>query len=1332
MVFIGVRFHESRETVKAKIITKVIAKESDLLLSVVKNGVAKLLKREGKDPTDKAVDAAIKRIESITTNTTDPGACDLLDFIGEPDSTLKALNGADTPILTDGIDILLPKEIIDVDVSTEPLQKKQKTCAFAAMMGKNDKCVKYLQYVEDLDKEQHIDEQIKQMMYGYLEDIGLGYRDDKQEAKLKSNTTKIKQVLCFVQNYWKVLLRAEFPHLPAGSDIDFSSSKFISELTTMTRMGSKKPPQISSSVISDNITVMSNLRWSDFAVPVFKDALVIVRDEINLICALLQRHKDSLDGKCSSMRQHRSTPTPGKKSHRGTVAAFEKSLNLVQLDDNEFHVVIDSAKKRNRPKGRLGGFAACVAAAIKKVFSDLRHKEDYSPTFLSDEEIGLNNYAELEGFDVVNAATRANWRAKFRRELNYGIESMMIHVYGKLNPGTNDPDSLFVWKVPFIHNAQHAGRVAKAINECKEMAPKKMSLEAMKHTDTILKGITDLSAEARAAVRNFLYLGDPDPDDKIADEYVDFVLHIAAGNPVEESMLRDRRQGNSRGGKGIDATTYQPFWDCCKEVLLPEARVEERRHSDTMYASAAHSIPNLVKQVTDLLTEKVSSGKLEKMPPIPSLEWVRLQFIPNNSFAKIAAKFTGHLGVMRGVQSRTLRKEHIDQHWVNAFVRYHLEWMVELKGSGFGEIAFFGQDDKSKIPIGDEVHVSTGVRANNKGIVPANANNLKALDHDFCLGKGIASVTLFSNIPSSIAGSFFVGGEEGEGQIFVTCRDAVFDGSEIFDHCAQLIDVVRSRGVTPTVLVLQTDGGPDHSLKRVAVKLALLALFRKLDIDRLIVLRCAPNGSAANFVERSMSVLNLPLAHASLKRAGVPEWARRLFSSCNSMKQLRDAAAKVDKEREDAAKSIPTLRARLNAAELYALVPECADKIFEGVEEASGEGKKRVVDLIRSMAGLTHNAATDVAGAIALPSGRVQVVHNETLQISVLQSKLKAAEEIASRNLEEEWSRSMSAPLNDISRRFSDLTTGGRPVVVRDRVPREDVELLYEELKKIDSHYNSNCTNKEHLSTVPLLTDFFKVHAVTTPYSLDLIKCSNNSCCGDLKTPEQFRDLALQRQPTPIMNPKRKKHFYSRREAIGMFSGNDAALTDFSDLPSYKNEGEKTKAQRDQEMTKVLKLKSWDGKKVRSIVSCFHCGKRRCIYSPTDEKYYSGSTALQQELESVSHRYSCGDLIFEDGSEMSKVIVQKLNLTCETQIEKGYYHNEDRSLKLKPICIHCGESGTAGSFLLGQKELRERNLTGGFKCFPICVECHGSGKKVVKGKTKDQLAARAERSNATN
>lgn len=190
--------------------------------------------------TDDALDAAIGRIETITADASDPGACNLVEFLHEGD-TLKDLHSDSTPIITKGIYILLPDEninvdVINVDLPTEPAKKKQKTCAFKAMMGKDYKFVEYLRYETDLDEEACIDTQILHYLYDYLEEIKLGYRDEKQKNKLMTNIQKIKNTLCFVLKYWKVLLRAEFPTLP---DNQFSSSKFISALTGMKRMGTK-------------------------------------------------------------------------------------------------------------------------------------------------------------------------------------------------------------------------------------------------------------------------------------------------------------------------------------------------------------------------------------------------------------------------------------------------------------------------------------------------------------------------------------------------------------------------------------------------------------------------------------------------------------------------------------------------------------------------------------------------------------------------------------------------------------------------------------------------------------------------------------------------------------------------------------------------------------------------------------------------------------------------------------------------------------------------------------------------------------------------------------
>ncbi len=93
---------------------------------------------------------------------------------------------------------------------------------------------------------------------------------------------------------------------------------------------------------------------------------------------------------------------------------------------------------------------------------------------------------------------------------------------------------------------------------------------------------------------------------------------------------------------------------------------------------------------------------------------------------------------------------------------------------------------------------------------------------------------------------------------------------------------------------------------------------------------------------------------------------------------------------------------------------------------------------------------------------------------------------------------------------------------------------------------------------------------------------------------------------------------------------------------------------------------------------------------------------------------------------MSKVLVQKRNLTCESPIEKGYYNKDDRRLKFDAICIHCGELGSS-PFLLKTEQLRERCVSDGYQCLPICSSCLEIGKIIVNiGKT-DQVQAKKEK-----
>ena len=67
-------------------------------------------------------------------------------------------------------------------------------------------------------------------------------------------------------------------------------------------------------------------------------------------------------------------------------------------------------------------------------------------------------------------------------------------------------------------------------------------------------------------------------------------------------------------------------------------------------------------------------------------------------------------------------------------------------------------------------------------------------------------------------------------------------------------------------MVIFTDGGSEHRVNLDSVKIPLILLFKKLNLDFLLAFRTAPNNSWTNYVERVMSTLNLALQNVALAR----------------------------------------------------------------------------------------------------------------------------------------------------------------------------------------------------------------------------------------------------------------------------------------------------------------------------------------------------------------------------------------------------------------------------------------------------------------------------------
>ena len=283
-----------------------------------------------------------------------------------------------------------------------------------------------------------------------------------------------------------------------------------------------------SKTVAHHIKTLNSLGWGCFAGKAFTDTIGCLKDEIGIVVNVLRRHHESLGADAKSKLFAKSNP---KQSVAKSVpSAFKKSMSSVKLSDTEFHTTVDHAtrKKKSAP-GRQSSFAACVHVSVVSVTDTLRGMKDYEPLFITDDVMGIDRFGEAIGQPFLSPDVRCRYRENFRKQLAAGVENMCIHFYGKLYGGGH-PNCIFVWKVPALHGPQHVGQVTLAIDTCREMAPRMMCAEAVNHYNAIMNNITDIvPAAACDALRNYLFMGEPNPDGSIANEYVEFIMNMADG-----------------------------------------------------------------------------------------------------------------------------------------------------------------------------------------------------------------------------------------------------------------------------------------------------------------------------------------------------------------------------------------------------------------------------------------------------------------------------------------------------------------------------------------------------------------------------------------------------------------------------------------------------------------------------------------------------------------------------------------------------------------------------------------------------------------------------------
>ena len=146
---------------------------------------------------------------------------------------------------------------------------------------------------------------------------------------------------------------------------------------------------------------------------------------------------------------------------------------------------------------------------------------------------------------------------------------------------------------------------------------------------------------------------------------------------------------------------YEQFLEECKRYI--ESRVDtvpdERRH-DAVDSTSLNETVVVTHLATALSVRALHDQVKKRLPegsPIPSIQWLRLQFWPQRSTAATSKYFTGKIKLKFMVQSRQFRCFHVDAHYTSALFRYQKEFAIRFRD--YANI--FCMDDKHSFKVGE-------------------------------------------------------------------------------------------------------------------------------------------------------------------------------------------------------------------------------------------------------------------------------------------------------------------------------------------------------------------------------------------------------------------------------------------------------------------------------------------------------------------------------------------------------------------------------------------------------------------------------------------------------
>lgn len=429
--------------------------------------------------------------------------------------------------------------------------------------------------------------------------------------------------------------------------------------------------------------------------------------------------------------------------------------------------------------------------------------------------------------------------------------------------------------------------------------------------------------------------------------------------------------------------------------------MDARRHQGLSQCPLAWSVSNLVKNVVAFAAEKAQeqpSGLLKSLQPdeVPTAQWVRLLFCPSNPWLASSAVYKCKFDISSKLMSRSHHHEHADSEYAARVFKHLRSLACELKSMGVS-VAMLFADDKCSAKVG-EPGDALAATERNKSVLAVSAKAAVASMHDFAkfkINPTAMLLLMLEDIPDTADESFY------RGHVSVGVKDAVFQPSTPMRHAAEMLKVLRGVGLVEgrmlpmqgpalqgeawplppwkpppvqaplEVLLMYTDGGPDHNVKFITVWLSLITLFLACDLDFLVAARTCPQQSWRNCVEKIMCILNMAMYGVALVRSTMPEEHEKLCKAAGgSMAAVRKAAEGNCEFQEACMAAILPVRALLSKR--YAQL-DLKGTPFQAYEAASDD---EMLDMLTWCVLVDSTLPTDASG-LHLKSKHLKTGHPE-------------------------------------------------------------------------------------------------------------------------------------------------------------------------------------------------------------------------------------------------------------------------------------------------------------------------------------------------------------------